>query len=79
MGNIEFKLNKAGVRELLQSQEMMNICKGYADNAVARLGEGYETSTMVGKNRVNAEVKATTYKARKENNQNNTILKAVMG
>ena len=76
---VEFELNRAGVRELLQSQEMMSICKGYADNAVSKLGEGYESSAMTGRNRVNASVKAVSYKARKENHRDNTILKAVMG
>lgn len=79
MDKFRFELNRAGVRELMQSQEMMNICRGYADNAVARLGEGYEASAMTGKNRVNASVKAVTYKARKENHMDNSILKAVMG
>ena len=79
MGNVEFKLNREGVRELLKSQEMMNICSDYANNAQGRLGEGYEVTTMTGKNRVNAEVRAVSYKARKENNRDNTILKAVLG
>ena len=77
MGNIKFELNKDGVRQLLQSPEMLNVCKGYADNAKNALGEGYEVTTRVGKTRVNAEIAATTYKARKDNSENNTILKAL--
>ena len=79
MGKVKFELNRAGVRELLQSSEMMAICQEYASNAVAQLGEGYEMSTHVGKSRVNASVIATTYQARKENAENNSILKAVGG
>lgn len=76
---VDFKLNSAGVRELLQSNEMMAICKSYADSALGRLGNGYEVSTYVGKTRVNAEVRAVTYQAKAENLRDNSILKAVHG
>lgn len=74
---IKFELDRSGVRELLRSDEMMEICREYADKAVDRLGGGYEVSEHTGRNRVNASVKAVSYKARKENLENNTILKAV--
>lgn len=76
---VKFQLNRAGVRELMKSPEMMEICRNYAESAVNRLGDGYETSTYVGKNRVNAEVKAVTYQAAADNLRNNSILKAVQG
>lgn len=76
---LKFELNRAGVRELMTSPEMMAICKEKADTALSRLGAGYEVTTHTGKNRVNAEVRAVTYKARKENSQNNTILKSLGG
>ena len=74
-----FKLNSQGVRELLQSQEMMDICKQYASKAQSKLGDGYEVTTHTGKTRVNAQIKAETYKARKDNAKNNSILKALRG
>lgn len=74
-----FELNSHGVRELLQSQEMMGICKQYASKAQSKLGEGYEVTTHTGKTRVNAQIKAETYKARKDNAENNSILKALRG
>lgn len=79
MANVKFELNRKGVRELLRSSEMMAVCKSYADNARSSLGEGYEVTTKVGKNRVNAEVAAVSYEARAENSENNTILKALRG
>ena len=75
----KFVLNKAGVKSLMQSPEMMNICKQYASNAQSRLGAGYEVTTHTGRTRVNAQIAATTYEARKENAKNNTIWKAVNG
>lgn len=62
---------------LLKSKEAMNMCKGYAYKAQRRLGKGYEVTSMTGKNRVNAEIKANTYEAELDNLRNNTILKAV--
>ncbi len=79
MGKVRFELNRAGVRELLTSSEMKSICEGYASKAVSSLGEGYEMSSYTGASRVNASVIATTYAARKENAENNSILKAVGG
>lgn len=76
---VKFQLNPEGVRELLTSPEMMDICKEYADRAVSSLGKGYEVSTHTGPKRVNAEVAAVTNKARKENSENNSILKAIRG
>ena len=76
---VKFQLNSEGVRSLLKSPEMMDICKSYATNAQARLGDGYEVTTMTGKTRVNAQIAATTIKAKRENAKHNTILKAVQG
>lgn len=76
MSKVRFELNKAGVRELLRSQEMMTVCKEYADRIRSRAGAGYEVSTYVGTNRVNASVYADTYEARRDNYENNTLLKA---
>lgn len=77
MANMRVELNIEGVRELLRSNEMKAICEDYANNALTRLGTGYEVSSMTGKNRVNAEIKAVSYKAKKDNMENNSILKAL--
>lgn len=75
--DFSFKLNRAGVRELLQSDEMVGVLQSYAQSASASLGAGYEITTMVGKNRANARITAVTSEARKDNSKNNTLLKAV--
>lgn len=77
MTNVRITLNKAGVRELLRSEEMKAVCQDHAMAAMSRLGPGYEVTAMTGKNRVNAEIKAVSYKAKRENMRNNTILKAL--
>ena len=79
MAKVRFELNREGVRELLRSKEMMEICTDYANSALSRLGNGYEVTTFTGVNRVNAEVKAESFAAKRENLKSNTILKAVFG
>lgn len=77
MADVRVELNRAGVRELLCSDEMKALCEERANVALSRLGPGYEVTTMTGKNRVNAEIAAVSYQAKKENMKNNTILKAL--
>ena len=77
MRKTRIKLNRKGVRELLRSREMRAICREHADAAWARLGGGYTVSSYTGKNRVNASIIASSMQARRENSENNTILKAL--
>ena len=79
MAKVKVTLNRSGVRQLLRSDEMMQVCKDYAYSAQSRLGPGYEVTYMTGKNRVNAEVAAVSNEAIRENRETNTILKAVIG
>lgn len=79
MSKLKVVLNRSGVRQLLRSEEMLHLCQGYANAAQSRLGEGYQVTSTVGKNRVNASVAAVTYLARKENLEQNSILKALGG
>lgn len=78
MSKVEVKLNTAGVGELLKSAEAMAVCEQYANNAQARLGDGYIVTTYVGKTRVNASVYAESKAARKENMESNSILRALI-
>lgn len=77
MGNVEIVLNESAVRDILRSSEMLHECEKHANRALARLGEGYKVTSMKGKNRVNASIFAETYQAKKDNLENNSILKAL--
>jgi hypothetical protein len=77
MSKFKFVLNRSAVRELMKSGEMQSILKDKADSALNSLGEGYKSDIHVGKNRANAMVYADTYKAKRDNLKNNSILKAV--
>lgn len=77
MSKFVFKLNRSGVAELMKSQAMQSVLKEHATTIKNRAGDGYEQDIYVGKNRANAMVKAESFKARKDNSENNTLLKAV--
>lgn len=77
MAKNKFKLNHAGVGQLLKSAEMQNVLTNKATEIKNRAGEGYAQDIYVGKNRANAMVYAKTYQAKKDNLKNNTLLKAV--
>ena len=77
MSKFKFVLNRAGVRQLMQSEEMQAILNEKATKALNRLGGGYKSDIYVGKNRANAMVYADTYQAKRDNLKNNSILKAV--
>ena len=72
-----FELNYSGVAELMKSDAMQSILTKHASNVRNRCGDGYEQDIHVGKNRANAMVSAATKKAKKDNLENNTLLKAV--
>lgn len=78
MSKVKFELNRAGVRELMQSSEAMGVCMEYANKIYSRCpaGLGYEVSSMVGKTRAVASVFAGSPDARRDNYENNTLLKA---
>jgi len=77
MAKNKFKLNRAGVGQLLKSAGMQEVLTEYASAVKNRCGEGYKQDAYVGKTRANAMVYADSYKTKKENMENNTILKAV--
>lgn len=77
MANLKIELNSEGIKALLRSSEMKAICEEKARSAVSKLGEGYTASSYTGKSRVNASVYAESHKARIENLENNTILRAL--
>lgn len=79
MTRVQVKLNSKGVRALLQSNEMRNVCAQRAQNAVAHLGPGYETNTYVGKTRANAGIHAKSRQARSDALKNGSIWRAVFG
>lgn len=78
MSKVKVELNRAGVRELLQSSAVMSVVKSEADQRAALAGPGYEVTTFVGRTRVNASyVCAANDAAQQDNLNNNTLLRAI--
>lgn len=77
MAKSGFKLNYAGIGQLLKSAEMQKVLEEKATAIKNRCGDGYEQDIYVGKTRANAMVYAETFEAKRDNMKNNTILKAV--
>jgi hypothetical protein len=76
---VKVKLNRAGVRDLLRSQELLDCCQSYANAALSRLGEGHAVTTYVGTNRVTVRLAATWNQTRSAALKGNTLLKALGG
>ena len=69
-------LRSDGIREMLKSQEILDVCVQYANQMGASLGDGYEVSEYTGTNRVNASVSAVSDAAKRDTLENNSLLKA---
>ena len=77
----KFELNRAGVRELLQSEEMSKVIREYTSQVEANAGgssAGYESNVQT-HNRVVGRVYASTESGQKKNESDNTLLKALHG
>jgi len=79
MTRVKFELNRAGVRELLQSAEAQALVREYASKRAQGLGAGYEVETFIGFDRAHAAIKAADPEAMRDNLNNNTLLKALGG
>ena len=77
MSKVKFKLNRAGVGQLLKSAEMQRVISEKASEISGRAGDGFEAETYVGRDRARAIVKAETREAYKECLYNNALLKAL--
>ena len=75
--NFKFVLNSKGVQELLKSPQMQSILAEHANAVAGRAGEGYEARYHVGKKRAYANVYAETAEAKRDNMDNNTLLKSL--
>ena len=71
-----FEMNRKGIGQLLKSQDMMGVITEGANQVRGRAGEGYEVETYVGFDRVHAVVFTATDEAKRDNYENNTLLKA---
>ena len=74
----KFKLNGRGVRELFTSPEMAEVIRDASQRVANNAGDGYESNVQIA-NRAVGRVVAATAEAHKDNNENNTLVKALRG
>lgn len=80
MDNVEFKLDLAGLNQLMKSGEMQAILNDAANRIAGSAGDGYEVESAHPISFVAiAAVHASTQEARRDNAENNTLLKAAGG
>lgn len=74
---LKFELNRAGVRDLLRSEEVQQLLEAEAGSRAASLGDGYTVNTMTGRNRTNVRIVAESKAAQEENLRDNTLLQSI--
>lgn len=77
MSKGKFKLNKAGVRELLMSPEVANLMADEGQRVAGAAGDGYAFRMRSTGQRQAVNVYPDTFAAKRDNLKNNTLLKAV--
>ena len=79
MNKVEIQLNTEGVNELLRRPDTVQMISEFGNEMADQLGEGYQCRTGFGAKdgRVHVWVMAASDKAKQENLENNTILKAM--
>lgn len=77
MSKVKIVLNRAGVRQLLLSDEVGGYIGELASGIASRAGSGYAHDNYKGRNRCNSSVYPDTEEAWKDTLDNNTLLKAV--
>ena len=75
MSDFKFVLNRAGVRELMQSQEMQDVLVEFAGQVAENAGDGYDV--YIGTNRANVSVVTATDEAMADNLDHNTLEKSI--
>ena len=80
MSKVRFKLNSAGVRDLLKSEGMANECLAHAQatfQAASASADGYALEARRYPERSGYAVYASDYPAIADNLKNNTLLKSL--
>lgn len=77
MAKYRIKLISSGIKELLKSKEITSEVYKAASDVQKRAGAGYEIGQYTANTRSVATVYAASDKAKKDNLENNTLLKSL--
>lgn len=76
MAKPKVELNSAAVGRLLKSKEVQAELAKRTGRAAAAAGDGYRAEVTVGRTRALGMVRAESAKARRDNAQNHTLMRA---
>ncbi len=78
MGNVKVKLNLKGINEVMKSPEIAAAVQAAGEVVAQSAGDGYEANTYTDTKYIAiCDVTATTPEARRDNFENNTLIKAL--
>ena len=77
MSKIRVELNLAGINAMMKSEGVVSVLQAAGNAVASAAGTGYESSTHQASYVAIANVWANDKKSRKDNLDNNTLLKAV--
>lgn len=77
MSDFEFELNWAGVKELMQSPEMLEIVSQYGAKVLEMAGEGYAVKNGIGETRAGSTIHVDSVHAYYSNRKHKTLQKAL--
>lgn len=69
--------NRKAAAEILKSPAVLADVRARAERVRSAAGPGFEASSMVGRNRARASVRADTFSARVRNSRQNILLRAL--
>ena len=77
MKNVEFKVNLRGINKMMKSPEIQAAVAEAGEAVAKAAGDGYTTTNKTGRYMPFCNVEPATKKAKSDNYENNTLLKAI--
>lgn len=77
MAKLRIQLNHAGIRQLLQSDGVVEVLKKKGEAVAAAAGPGHEVQVYIGKNRARVTVRTATFAAMQNEASHQTLTRAL--
>lgn len=77
MSDVQIVLNDAGIKELLKSKEVVEVCREHGERALGVAGEHYTMQDRNYPERSGVAIMAVDYQGMRDNLTNNTLVKAL--
>lgn len=74
---MKYKSNREGLRQVLASAEAASLVSTHAERVASTCGDGFVSSTRMGKTRQRAIVYADTWSAKHRDHRENVMVRAL--